>query len=175
VGDLHSESEPVAEQSTGQVLTILLTKGFVALIDSADYELVSQYKWRHCKGCARSSDDVLMHRLLLDAPDGIEVDHVNHDTLDNRRCNMRLASRTENARNRRVQKNNVLGLKGVELRPGGSYRATIFVNGQRLRFGPFATDIEAALAFDAAARLHFGAFANTNFPLDTDTQSLAAE
>jgi hypothetical protein len=184
VPHLRPEPECVLVQTAEQTtVKIPLTGGMFALVDAADYELVSSCKWEaHRSGSAiyarqlgpSGTKRIRMHRLILGAPDGIQVDHASGDTLDNRRANLRLASNQENARNRKTTSRNIVGLKGVERRPNGSYRATLHTGERRLRFGPFATAEEAALAYDSAAREHFGCFALCNYPL-TDIQPLAAE
>src|SRR5690606_40344389 len=84
-----------------------LTKGMVALIDASDEHLIAPHEWIASKSAnafyARAAASspfpgLQMHRLLLDAPDGLQVDHINGDTLDNRRCNLELVDAAENMR-----------------------------------------------------------------------------
>jgi hypothetical protein len=91
-------------------MTIKITNG-EAQIDSDDYELVSKYKWhRNDLGYAvwrgivdGKKQTIRMHRLIMGAPKGMVVDHINHDTLDNRKSNLRICLQAENMRNRRNQ------------------------------------------------------------------------
>jgi hypothetical protein len=156
--------------------------GLFALIDEEDYERVSKYRWSpypansacggfyaatwfHVPGSPKPQT-MRMHRFLLGAPPGVLVDHENHDGLDNRRCNIRLADRTQNAANAR-KKPSKSGFRGVGSVPrGGKWRASISVNNRIVRLGTFTTREEAARAYDAAARRIHGEFAILNFPDD---------
>lgn len=103
---------------------IQLTKNKFAVVDDFDFEELSKYSW-----CASDSGNnkfyahkksnsktVLMHRLILNINDkNVEVDHINHNTLDNRRCNLRVCSRTQNNRNKSSHKNSTSKYLGVSL------------------------------------------------------------
>jgi hypothetical protein len=92
---------------------------------------------------------VILSRFLLDAPDGLMVDHVNRDTLDNRRLNLRLATHTENMQNKGLQRRSGTGVKNVSWNDQTrDYVVRVSVNKQTIRVGRFATLAEA----DAAAR-----------------------
>ena len=153
-----------------EMIEIPLTQGQVALIDDEDFELVSQYKWYahwdpHTKSFyartnIRKSDGtrtmLRMHRLITDAKKGEEVDHINHDTIDNQKENLRICTRSENGCNRGAQENNTSGYKGVSLdKSSGKWRAAIKLNGKRIYLGYFATKEEAYEAYcNAALELH---------------------
>lgn len=83
---------------------IRLTKGYVSIVDDEDYEVLSKRKW-HCvfQGTFKygRSGRIYMHRLIM-KPDNTNfvVDHINHDTLDNRRCNLRICTKSENQKNK---------------------------------------------------------------------------
>lgn len=149
--------------------TVQLTQGKVALIDDADLELVSQYKWFHARsgtGYAQNSTrengrtrSIQMHRLIMSPAAGMFVDHINGDTLDNRRSNLRVCTRTENARNRRGT--NKHGFKGV-YKVDGKFQATIYKDGHNKSLGYYATVEAAARAYNQAAIEYFGDFARTN-------------
>jgi hypothetical protein len=150
--------------------SIPLTRGYVALVDDEDYEAISAFKWsahRHARTCyaARAVIDcgqhrsLLMHRVILNAPPGIQVDHVNGDGLDNRRANLRLATRSQNQHNQRISLANSSGFKGVSYDSArASWRAHIMVNRRRIWLGRFTTAEEAAAAYRAASTKHHGAF-----------------
>lgn len=102
--------------------TIRLTKGYVALVDAADYAELSQYNWqarpggsaKHVYASRRHGNGMaLMHRQLFDFPAGMDVHHVNGDTLDNRRSNLQVVTRSYNLAQRRAFKTSKTGMKGV--------------------------------------------------------------
>jgi hypothetical protein len=157
---------------------IPLTRGYVALVDEEDYERLFTCSWfahvTHgglkvyasgrppARGVRRQ---VLMHRFIvgLDTCEGHEVDHINGDTLDNRRGNLRLCSRRQNGAN--MQPRAGKRFKGAwYLARTDRWGSQIKVNYKRLHLGYFATEEEAARAYDQAALEHFGEFARLNFP-----------
>lgn len=146
-----------------------------AVVDLADLERVLRYRWCSIKIRQRTyaqttirrnggKTHIYLHRYILDAPAGALVDHVDHDGLNNRRSNLRLATPTGNVRNARLRSDNPSGYKGVAQTPSGRWRARIVVKGKRIWLGTHATAEEAARAYDAAARERFGQFACVNFP-----------
>jgi len=154
------------------VKTIPLTQGQVALVDDADYEYLNRFKWYANKICRTyyavrnvRRGKILMHRAILDAPDGLEVDHINGDGLDNRRLNIRLCSHSENDRSQRLHHRNKTGFKGVFFYKNNSknpYGVQIALNRKTIRLGYYPTAKAAARAYDAAALKHHGEFALTN-------------
>lgn len=159
--------------SLGCVKEIPLTKGKVALVDAADFDWLSQWKWictgRYAVRRRRAEDGpggqlVMMHREILRPAEGLVGDHISGETLDNRRSNLRACTRGENALNKRT-KLGATGFKGVSyLRATGKYRAHIQVNRRGYYSANFFTAIAAALAYDAMARELHGEFAVVNFP-----------
>lgn len=148
---------------------IVLTRGYVALVDDEDLDRINQYKWYASQGGggrkfyavqATSKRRLRMHRLVLNAPDGMEVDHINGDTLDNRKENLRLCNRHQNARNTRRSD---MPFKGICFQNKKWY-ARIVAAGKKRHLGCFHTATEAAQAYDRAARDYFGEFARLNFP-----------
>jgi hypothetical protein len=157
--------------------TIPLTRGQVAIVDDDDYERLSSYRWhaseRRDEGLFRAErrgrrgepQAVLMHRYIMGAVRGECVDHINHDTLDNRRENLRVCSYSQNNANRRKIRPGVSKYKGVfRGSQGKGWLAEVYFNGQKRRLGPFHDETEAAHAYDAAAREMHGEFAHLNFP-----------
>ena len=143
---------------------IPVTQGRVALVDSEDYPLVAGRKWSCSSGAAMRYEcgvPTYMARLIMDAPDGIEIDHINGDRLDNRRCNLRLCTHRQNLRNRKRQDNGSSRYKGVH-KSAGKWRAMIGYDGKLYHLGYFADEEEAARAYNAAATEHFGEFARLN-------------
>ncbi len=113
-------------------------------------------------------------RIIMDAPVGMQVDHINHDTLDNRRCNLRVCTSHGNARNRRkaTGKNLFKGIHydNVNTHDGSRgdgvarpWRTIASVDGRRVSLGYFATQEEAAIAYDKFAGAAYGEFACLNF------------
>lgn len=144
---------------------VTLTCGKVVKVSLNDAEFVASRGWLvpASVGYVMSTRKPrqMLHRLLVNAPTDKEVDHINHDRLDNRRENLRLCSRAENARNRRVQASK---MKGVHKNGCGTWSAAILVDGRLQHLGTFGTPEEAAAAYDAVARAHYGEFACTNAP-----------
>lgn len=98
---------------------------------------------------------VLLSRYLLDAPDGLQVDHRNRDTLDNRRQNLRLATHSENMQNKGTMRNNRCGARNVsQVGPSGRFDVRLTINGRLTRLGTFATLEEATKAARDARRLY---------------------
>lgn len=155
---------------------IQLTRGKWALVDEADYEFVSEWRWTATRGkhscwyAGRSihhSDGsiqyVRMHRVILGVGPGEEVDHKNGDGLDNRRSNLRVCTHLDNTRNVALSGNNTSGFKGVYwCNRSRKWQACIKVDRRQLWLGGFASAADAAKAYDAAAIKHFGEFARTN-------------
>lgn len=152
---------------------IHLTQGFWAVIDADDAYLVCGRDWhaRKCSGpvyaVANGYPDqdgkrgqIQMHRLIMAAPRGALVDHRDGNGLNNRRSNLRLATKAENARNKPAHRNNRSGIKGVHWSTQNRcWIALITHDGQKHHLGSFGTKEEAGAAYDAAAlRLH-GEFA----------------
>lgn len=152
---------------------IPLTQNSIATVDDADYEYLIQWKWYMSgKGYAvrdasvtEGRATILMHRVILDAPAGAQVDHINQDKLDNRRSNLRLATDQENKRNRPTQKNSTSGYKGVCWHAQkNKWRAQIYTDRHQIHIGCFEDKHEAAHAYDTAAKQLFGEYAYLNFP-----------
>lgn len=146
---------------------IELTSGLMALVDDEDYDALNQHSWyafrSHCTHYAARSDHghtIYMHRQLLDAQTGQEVDHANGDGLDNRRANLRFATRQQNQQNRRPR-----GMyKGVSYHAREqAWRARIKYNGRFIELGHYPTAEMAAREYDRYAPILFGEFARCNF------------
>lgn len=156
--------------SDGAVI-IPLTKGKIAIIDETDFGKVKEYIWlAHRIGKVWYADStpqkgrtVRMHRLIMDCPKGIEIDHIDGNGLNNRRSNLRYCNRSENCRNRRTSKNTSAIYKGVSFhRASNKYRAKIGINNKHIWLGVFENPIDAAKAYDNAAIELHGEFALTN-------------
>lgn len=140
----------------------LTDAGHFGFIDSADAPLIVSYEWYFARGYAKSSAG-FMHRILLGNPPS-DIDHANGYGLDNRRCNLRPCTDSQNQANR-ITKQHSSAYRGVSLvKKTGRWRAQLSVNQKYINIGYFGTEIEAARAYDAAATQHFGEFARLNFP-----------
>jgi hypothetical protein len=154
---------------------IPVSGGLVALVDNEDVGRVAAFSWYPLKNGGKTSTYangylprskppqlILMHRLILDPPDGLDVDHINGDGLDNRRSKAENNWNTGKQRSAKVAQP-TSGFKGVYLRRDRNrWRATISANGKRISLGYFATAEEAARAYNQAAPELHGAFARLN-------------
>ena len=150
---------------------IKLTKGMVTVVDDEDYELVSQYKWcvrtsekgRYYAGRNTGSENVYLHRWLLNAPPNMEVDHINGNTLDNRHLNLRLCTRINNGRNGCKHRlgHSTSKYKGVYWSVN-KWQVQIRVGKERFNLGRFMNEEEAARAYNEAASKYYGEFARLN-------------
>lgn len=154
--------------------TIPLTQGLVAKVDDDDYEELSKYKWyavghkgqEYAARCGKRNEThhIRMHRVLLHAPNGLQVDHINGDRLDNRKSNLRLATQAENSRNRcKFPKPALSRYKGVTYHKRDKvWQASIKVSGKQIYIGSFCTEKEAAAAYNEAALRYHGPYARLN-------------
>lgn len=156
---------------------IKLTRGKNAIVDVEDFERLNQYKW-HCThygyakravpnrtGKGRRQVAVYMHKMVCPAPDGMIVDHINRNSLDNRKVNLRAATQRQNVWNRKFNrkrgKSRYNGIRWDKNREKWQVRLTI--NGRRESFGYYADEIEAAKAYDRVAKKYRGEYAFLNF------------
>jgi hypothetical protein len=110
-----------------------------------------------------------MHREIMNPTDDRFVDHRNCDSLDNRRANLRFATRAENMRNRRKKKNTTSQFVGVNFyKPSKKWDSRITHQGKRIKLGRFVSEIDAAKAYDEAAKKYYGEFARLNFPPENE-------
>ena len=151
---------------------ISLTQGKFAIVDDEDYERISAHKWSFQNGGyavrtekhGNSHHVILMHRVISGAREGQQVDHIDHNTLDNRKSNIRVCSPSQNHGNRGLNKNNTSGYKGVAKSVGCStWRAYIAIDYRQISLGSYRSPVEAAMAYDKAAQEYFGEFASFNF------------
>lgn len=151
---------------------IPLTRGLYTIVNESDYLWLMRYRW-HAKWSRKNrvyyayasvdGREEAMHRLILGlkTEDSRQGDHVRTgETLDNRRDNLRKTNRKGNMGNRRKNRNNTSGFKGVTFyRPNGTWVAQIKINGKHKNLGYFPTPQLAHEAYKKAAAEHFGEFA----------------
>ena len=159
----------------GDVAYLTLTKGYVAVIDVADAFAVGGYCWyartdgntvyagrqgqRDLNGKQKT---IRLHRFILGVPDGVDVDHIDRNGLNNRRSNLRAATRAQNARNCRLCVVNSSGFKGVSWHKANKkWCANISVHGRKKYIGSFTSKEAAYDAYCAASRDLHGEFGRT--------------
>ena len=154
--------------------TIQLTQGQVALVDDEDFDMLNQFKWCAQKDgnnfyairgirVGRRTQTIHMHRLIMGSPIGLEIDHKDGNGLNNQRNNLRVCTRSQNQMNKRKKEGASSIYKGVSFhKREDKWRAVIMINGRAINLGDFASEIEAAKAYDAKAIALFCEFANLN-------------
>ncbi len=156
---------------------ILLTQHRFTLVDDADYDFLSQWEWcalldwgnwyavrNRKKADGPGPGLISIHRLLLGATKGQQVDHINRNGLDNRRENLRFCTNVQNAQNRKPRKGSSSRYKGVSWdKNTEAWIAQIGIDGKLVRIGKFGNEHLAAEAYDAFAIKYFGEFARPNF------------
>jgi len=150
---------------------IQLTKGYVALVDAEDFEWLSQFTWRVIKpggyiyATSRINGRfVYLHRLVMSVTDkNIYVDHIDQNTLNNIKSNLRTCTKAENHRNGRMRPNNKSGYRGVHwVGPCKRWHVQIKQDGKTKYLGRFTDLIIAAKAYNKAAKEIHGDFATLN-------------
>ncbi len=155
-----------------------LGEGEFTIVDAADYYRYGKFKWsvvgtgknlyavRNVKVGPKLTTITRLHREIMNAPRGLLVDHRNNDGLDNRRSNLRLATNSQNQCNKRKTRSKTSSkFRGVYFdKRRMLWQAYIRYNGKRIYLGKFDDEIEAARAYDRAAREYHKEFAKLNFP-----------
>lgn len=161
----------------GDVAYVPLTRGYEAIIDASDVDRVGGWDWFAKPEYKRDGSiravyaarketvgngkqrDVLMHRVIAGTATGLETDHRDGDGLNNRRCNLRDATKDQNRRNRAARIDSQTGAKGVYLHTDKKkWRAQIFADGKRRHLGLFSTIEEASAAYAKASAIWHGEF-----------------
>ncbi len=154
---------------------IKLTQGKMALVDDADYEWLNAFKWHayyakntkshYARGYVNGKN-LAMSRLIMRVTDRKTfVDHINHDTLNHQRSNLRLCTNAQNSANKHKKAAGSSQYKCVDWqKTANKWRVRIMFEGKRIHLGFFDSEIEAALAYDKKAIELFGEYAYLNFP-----------
>lgn len=155
--------------------TIILREGQNSFVDNDDYDLVNNRKWFAGGGREKKYAmtyildgkgkwvQISMHKMLLGSRGKMEIDHKNGNGFDNRRVNLRFATRQQNASNLGKKITCKSKYKGVVWRPDANlWRATLTKNWKQISLGYYKTEREAAIAYNEGAKKHFGEFARLN-------------
>lgn len=143
-----------------------------AIVDESDYADLVKWRWFYTNAgyASRATNQgrkkwisIPMHRYLLKAPKGQDVDHINGNKLDNRRCNLRLVTRSHNKARGGVTKRNTSGYRGVSWdKRANKWLSIIIVNGKRIHIGLFDDIKAAAMAYNREALYYFGEYSYWN-------------
>lgn len=158
---------------------ISLTQGKYAIVDAEDYDYIKKWKWYYSKnrgGYAVREEMrqgkkklISMHRVINKTPTGMVTDHINGNTLDNRKKNLRNATIRQNTQNQRIRENKSSKYKGVYwYKAGRKWRAQMQSNKKRIYLGQYDSEIEAAKAYNEGAIKYFGKYARLNTFGDDD-------
>lgn len=155
--------------------TITLTRGYEAIVDDDDYDELIEKNWcissnrkngkRYavCTTHPRGERSEYMHRVIMKAPKGKHIDHINSDGLDNRKCNLRFCNNSQNHMNVGLRSDNTSGYKGVSYSKGiKKWSSKIWKDGKSIFLGYFDDKDDAARAYNRAAESLFGDFASLN-------------
>lgn len=145
---------------------IRLNNGNLVKVDNEDFDRVKNYPWCNKDGYAYNSELGRMHRFIMNAPNGMLVDHKKaEDILDNRKSNLRLATRAQNSMNSRSKKGSSSKFKGVSWNSlTKKWKLQIAFEGVNKHIGEFIDEVECAKLYDRKALELFGEFAYLNFP-----------
>lgn len=155
---------------------IPLTQNQFAIVDDHWFDYLNQWKWLarwskftksfyavRWEGKGQDRKTIRMHRVIMNTPDRMLCDHVNHDTLLNTEENLRNVTKAQNNINRKIPTNNTTGVAGVFIRgDNGQYRAMLRFQGERVLNKTFVKFEDAVQARQEAEKKYFGEYANQN-------------
>jgi hypothetical protein len=141
------------------------------LVDDEDYEYLNQWKWHkgnhgyvsNCKWTNGKTVHELIHRVITKAPKDMYVDHINHNKIDNRRCNLRICTQSQNVSNQRPKKQKYKGVVFIKFgKRNKRWKFEICCNKEKFTSKSYLTEKEAAIAYNEKALELFGEFACLN-------------
>lgn len=151
---------------------IKLTRNKFTIIDDESYCYFENHSWHvtkqgyvarrytYAKGKTKI---ILIHRIIMNCPSGLMVDHINRNSLDNRKSNLRICNKSQNAANSKIASNNTSGYRGVKWsKIGKKWMSSIRVMGKDIYLGYFFNKLDAARTYNKAAEKYFGKFAYLN-------------
>lgn len=158
---------------------IVLTQGRMTAVDDSDFDRLHKHRWfyaarhdgratgyaiRHIRLSKTRVKVVRLHREVIgDPPHGMNIDHIDGDTLNNRRSNLRFATSSQNLANSPLRRDNITGAKGVHWHKGRQrYTASIGFNGKRIWLGAFGTVKQASRAYAEASIELYGSFSRVS-------------
>jgi hypothetical protein len=158
---------PRPAKPEGDVKQISIAGGVCAYVDAADFDWINRRNWCLYNGYAARREKgktIYLHRAIMQPPQGMVVDHVNHNRLDDTRANLKVCTQRENLRNSEKRRGTASRFRGLYFeKRTGKWCARIKFEGGYIYIGSFADEIEAARAHDRAAVAYFGEFARLNF------------
>ncbi len=177
-GDLYSWKEKfIMKNPVTDVGLIPLTRGKHTIVDAEDYDKLIKFNWALLRTqCGQeyaisTGNKVPMHRIIMKSKKNTQIDHKNHNGLDNRKINLRQCTPTQNQCNRRKNKTQnkkpcVSKYKGIhkQSQRNKCWVAQISIKGNRKTIGYYKNEVDAAIAYDKTATNFFGEFAYLNFP-----------
>lgn len=140
---------------------------YFAIVDEEDFKEISKFKWQYTNGYAKrivgkrgSTTNIWMHRVITKIPNGLDVDHINFNKLDNRKGNLRICTRAQNVSHSRKQLGKS-GIRGVR-KMGKKWQSRLKYDGKMRVLGTFITKEEAAICYNKEALKLYGIFAYQN-------------
>ena len=160
------------DKLTEAVSLVPLTQNNDAIVDTEDLISVSEFRWHvssqgklHYARRKKKGKTVYMHREIMNIPNGVQIDHINGNGLDNRKVNLRICNHSQNQQNRAKRGNKSSRFKGVDWNKSTKrWRVRICINRKRIHIGRYHDEVRAAQAYDQKAVELFGEFARLNFP-----------
>ena len=138
---------------------VVLTRGKFAVVDDEDFEYINKFSWHYSHGYAMTDSvrsRIYMHRLINKTPEGLLTDHIDRNSLNNQKSNLRTVDKKMNSINRGLQRNNTSGYKGVTLdKTNNRWEARIKVNQKTIHLGRFKDIMDAVDIRKLAESVYF--------------------